>query len=108
MRKVIGKSATALVLMSLSACAAVTGAVAGPVAMPLSDLRHTAGVPWWGRAFTVPFAIVIGPVYGLAQGASADFGYVTHGAYGQGGRPPFGIVFDPLDVERDWRDVTVR
>ena len=108
MRKAIRAAATFSALACLSACATVTGTVVGPVAFPVSDIRHTAGVPWWGRIVTVPFGILVGPFYGAAQGASADYGFVANGAYGQGFRPEFDIVFDPLDVDRDWREVTAR
>jgi hypothetical protein len=106
-RKKLAGTAILFFVAWLPACATVTGAVVGPVAFPVSDIRHTSGVPWWGRVFTVPFGIVFGPVYGAAQGASADFGYLTHGAYGEARRPEFGIVFDPLNNEPEsWDDVT--
>lgn len=98
----------ALLALSLPGCATVTGTIVGPVAYPISDINHTKGVPWWARIFTVPFGIIVGPAVGFGVGASADYGLVKYGAYGQVDRPPFGRVFDPLDTERDWDKVTPR
>ena len=97
-----------LSLLACSGCATVTGTVVGPVAFPISDIAHTQSVPWAARIITVPFGILIGPVYGAAKGASADYGLLKYGEYGVERRPAFGSVFDPLDVQPDWREVTDR
>ena len=57
-------------------------------------------------------SVVLGPVYGAIQGASADWGYVANGEYGIEGRPDFDADTDgdgeaDLDATAARRDVVI-
>ena len=97
---------TSLILLlvaafSATSCATTVGTLAGPVTGPVTFWRHTHGVPDWVKVLLSPMAIGAGPFVGMAAGARADVGWVTHGEYGVLPSPPFEVVFDPANTALD-------
>lgn len=88
-----------LVCLALAACATTTGTVVGPVTTPIGFWRYTYGLPDWGKVIVMPFAVVIGPFVGLAEGVRCDVGWAQNLEYGADGHPPFSRVFDPIEPE---------
>ncbi len=88
-----------LVLLFLAGgCATVAGILAGPIAYPISSLRHSEDSPWYAQACALPINIFLGPLYGFQFGIITDISYVQNGEYGGENGIPFKAVFDPLGI----------
>lgn len=95
----------------LGACATTVGTVAGPITANYSFFAHTEGTPGWIKPLAIPLVAMIGPVFGLVNGAQADLGLVQNGEYGAEGYRPFASVWDPVNPEwgrPKWKQHDVR